>query len=114
MKYRGIIVEESLNDNRILNNMVILKMHITDNEQKSDRWHLFEVEVEENYIENISKGISEGWYAHFWHGTDVIATFSNKIIKFNYLDKSTWKDVLEYGKKLNIPEEQLDFPIFGL
>ena len=27
MKYRGIIIEGSLNDNRILNNMTILKMH---------------------------------------------------------------------------------------
>jgi enterochelin esterase-like enzyme len=31
-----------------------------------------------------------------------------------YLDKNTWNEVLEYGRKLNIPEEQLDFPIFGL
>jgi hypothetical protein len=46
MKYRGIIIEESLNDNRILNNMVILKMHITGNDEKSERWHLFEVDIE--------------------------------------------------------------------
>jgi len=114
MKYRGIIIEESLNDNRILNNMTILKMHITGQEQKNDRWHLFEVEIEEDFIENISREIFEGWYAHFWHETDVIAVFANKIIKFNYMDKNTWKEVMEYGKILNIPEEQLDFPIFGL
>jgi len=54
MKYRGIIIEESLNDNRILNNMTIVKLHITGNEQKSDRWHLYEVEIDENYIENVS------------------------------------------------------------
>jgi len=114
MKYRGIIIEESLIDNRILNNMNILKMHITGQEQKNDRWHLFEVEIEENDIENISKQIYEGWYAHFWHNVDVIAVFSNKIFKFNYLDKNTWKETIEYGKKLKIPEKQLDFPIFGL
>ena len=114
MKYRGIIIEESLNDNRILNNMAILKMHISGNEQKSDRWHLFEVEIEEEYIETVSNQIFDGWYAHFWHGTDIIAIFANKKMRFNYLDKKTWNDVLEYGRKLNIPEEQLDFPIFGL
>jgi hypothetical protein len=37
-----------------------------------------------------------------------------KIIKFNYLDKNTWNEVIDYGRKLNIPPEQLDFPIFGL
>ena len=114
MKYRGIIVEEGLNDNRILNNMIILKMHITGHKQKNERWHLFEVEIEEEFIENVAKEIVGNWYAHFWHGTDVIAVFSNKLIKFNYFDKNTWKEVMEYGRKLDIPEEQLDFPIFGL
>jgi len=114
MKYRGIIIAESINDDRILNNMVILKMHITENERKSDRWHLFEVEIEEDYIESVSKEIIKGWYAHFWHGTDIIAVFTNKIIQFNYIKKETWNEVMEYGRELNIPEKQLDFPIFGL
>jgi hypothetical protein len=114
MKYRGIIIEESLIYNRILVNFNIIKLNITATAKKSDQWHLFEVEVEENEIENISKQIIEGWYAHFWHRSDVIAVFANKIIKFNYLDKNTWNEVIEYGKKLNIPPEQLDFPIFGL
>jgi hypothetical protein len=114
MKFRGIIVEESLDDNRILNNMVIVKLHISGQQNKADRWHLFEVEIDEEEIENIAKKIIKGWYAHFWHGSDVIAVFKNKIIKFNYLDKRTWDEVLEYGNKLGIPSEQLDFPIFGL
>jgi len=114
MKYRGIIIEESLIDNRILINFNIIKLYITAAERKSDQWHLFEVEVEENEIENISKQIIQGWYAHFWHGSNVMAVFANKVIKFNYLDKSTWNEVIEHGKKLNIPSEQLDFPIFGL
>ena len=114
MKYRGIIIEESLNDNRILNNITIFKIYVTTAEKRSDQWHLFEVEIDENEIENMPKNIIQGWYAHFWHGIDIIAVFANKTIKFNYLDKNTWKEVMEYGKKLNIPEKQLDFPIFGL
>ena len=114
MKYRGIIIEESLNDNRVLNNVNILKLYITEAAKKSDQWHLFEVEVEENEIENISKLIMEGWYTHFWRGSDVVVVFTHKIIKFNYLDKNTRNEAIEYGRKLNIPEEQLDFPIFGL
>src|SRR5215471_15543621 len=114
MKYRGIIIEESLSDNRILNNFNILKLYITETAKKCDQWHLFEVEIEENEIENTSKIIMEGWYAHFWHGSDVTAVFANKIIKFNYLDKNTWNEVIEYCKKLGIPDKQLDFPIFGL
>jgi hypothetical protein len=75
---------------------------------------LFEVETEEQFIAEISKHIVDNWYAHFWNGTNIIAVFKNKTFKFNYLDKKTWADVIEYGRKLEIPEEQLDFPIFGL
>jgi hypothetical protein len=114
MKYRGIIIEESLVDNRTLNNITIIKMHISTQENKMDRWHLLEVEIEDENIEKLSKEIIEGWYAHFWHGTDIIVIFKDKIIKFNYLDKKSWNEVLEYGNKLGIPNEQLDFPIFGI
>ena len=72
MKYRGIIIEESLNDNRILNNINILKLYITEAAKRSDQWHLFEVEVEENEIEKISKLIIEGWYTHFLHGSELL------------------------------------------
>jgi hypothetical protein len=89
-------------------------MCVTPAENKNDRWHLFEVENDENEITNISKQIIEGWYAHFWHGADVIAVFTNKTFRFNYSGKETWKETVEYGKKLSIPDEQLDFPIFGL
>jgi hypothetical protein len=114
MKYRGIIIEESLVDNRILNGMEILKMYITMHENKNERWHLFEVEIDEVNIEKVKEQIIDGWYAHFWNGTNITAIFRDNIFKFNYLNKDTWKNVLEYGKKLNIPDEQMDFPIFGL
>jgi hypothetical protein len=114
MKYRGIIIEESLIDSRVLNEMSILKFYITTQENTDDRWHLFEVEIDEMKIEELKDLIIDGWYTHFWHKTDIIAVFKGKIFKFNYLNKDSWVNVLEYGKKLNIPDEQMDFPIFGL
>ena len=93
---------------------LILKMYITSQENKNDRWHLFEVEIDESKIEKLKEQIFDRWYAHFWHGTDIIAVFKDNIFKFNYLNKETWNNVLEYGRKLNIPDEQMDFPIFGL
>ena len=35
MKYQGIIIEESLSDNRILNNIHILKLYITEAAKKA-------------------------------------------------------------------------------
>ena len=53
--YKGTIVEESLVDNRILNDFKIINVKITKEENTHERWHLYEVEVTEDKIQNLSK-----------------------------------------------------------
>ncbi len=108
----GTIVEESLADNRILNDIEIIRFRITKEDDPNERWHLYKVRVSREDIEKLSKCIKDGkWYMHFWEGTDVIAVFRDKVFEFNFNDKTTWKDALEYGRSLDIPEDQLDFVI---
>ena len=72
--YKGTIVQESLLDDRILNEFEILGFRVTDKEKSEDRWHLFTVEASEKVIEKLANSIKpEKWYAHFWSGDDVIA-----------------------------------------
>ena len=111
-EYNGIIVEESLLDNRIINEVEIKRLEITDEDSPEERWHIYHVLVSKNKIDAFSKNIKKGWYMHFWKGNEVIAVFKDKIFKFNHEDKSTWGPVLDYGKSQGIPEEQLDFPIY--
>lgn len=76
------------------------------------RWHLLTVEASEKVIEKLAEYIKpEKWYAHFWNGEDVIAVFPKKVFRFKFSDKSTWKETIEYGKSIGIPEKQLDFLI---
>ena len=110
-KYTGIVVEESLTDNRILNGLDIKKIHITNQINPSDRCHMYEVNISKEGIEELSRNITKEWYMHFWKDTDIIAIFKNKIFEFNYEHKKTWSKVLKYGRSVGIPEEQLDFPI---
>lgn len=110
-EYIGIVVEESLDDNRILNGLDIKKIHITGHINPTDRWHMYEVNVSRKEIEQLSKHIIENWYMHFWKEKDIIAIFKDKTFEFNYENKETWKGVLEYGRSIGIPNEQLDFPI---
>lgn len=111
-EYKGIIIEESLEDNRMLNDLEIIDFEISKEENSSERWHLYTVNVSKEDIENLSKNIKKGkWYMHFWKGREVIAIFKNKKFEFNFDDKSTWREVIEYGLSLGIPKEQLDFPI---
>jgi hypothetical protein len=59
----------------------------------------------------MSDQIKEGWYAHFGNGQKLIAVFRSKKFKLQANDKTTWKETVEYGNSIGIPEEQLDFPI---
>lgn len=110
-EYKGIVVEESLEDNRILNDLEVVKFKITEEENPSERWHLYTVKVSKQDIEKLSKNIKQKWYMHFWKGKNVIAIFKDKAFEFNLDDKLTWKPVINYGLSLGIPKEQLDFPI---
>lgn len=109
--YKGAIVEESLEDNRIINSLNISKIRISSEKKQEDRWHIYNVDVSEKDIENLSKMIKNRWYMHFWKGREVIAIFKGKKFRFNYDDKSTWKPAVEYGLSIGIPREQLDFTL---
>ncbi len=106
--YKGVIVEESLKDKTLLKNLNIIEIEVSDDGE----WHMYTVLVTQDFFERLSQNLDNGtWYAHFWKGRDVVAVFKDKIISFNFDDKSTWNKVLEYGRSLQIPEEQLDFII---
>ena len=114
MKYVGIIVEESLDDNRIMNNYEISKICITGHEKREDHWHMYEVILTKDEMTELSNHIVTGWYMHFWRERNVIAVFRDKQFEFIYDEKETWTEVISYGRSLGIPEVQLDFPINGL
>ena len=109
MEYKGCIVEESLDDNRVLNNLKVVKIRITDEEKPEDRWHIYDSLLSEDKIDDLHKHLRQGWYMHFWQDRDVIVLFKDKKFKLNYDDKSTWKSAVEYGLSIGIPKEQLDF-----
>jgi len=60
-EYIGIVVEESFDDNRILNKLDMRKMHITGHENPSNRWHMYEVNVSKKEIEELSQHIIGDW-----------------------------------------------------
>ena len=111
MKLKGTIVLESLNDDRILNEVEVSHFRVTKEETSDERWHMFTVRADEGTVARLAGFLKPGWYAHFWNGDDVVAVFQGQTFNFKYSDRSTWKEAVEYGKSLGIPEEQLDFLI---
>ena len=115
-KWKGVIISESLGEPSLLNEFDVYKARISKREELVDdrgnkgRWHFYWVYATDEQIEAISHQIKRGWYAHFWKGQKLLAVFLSKKFEFRAKDRATWKDAIEYGKSIGIPEEQLDFP----
>ncbi|MBI2630043.1 hypothetical protein HYW76_03000 [Candidatus Pacearchaeota archaeon] len=107
--YKGCIVEESLEDNRILNGIKIFKMEITKERNARDRWHIYHALVNEKDIEKLMKHLKQKWYMHFWNGNKMIVCFKERRFELKINDKRTWQEAVDYGLSLGIPIKQLDF-----
>lgn len=110
--YIGTIIEESLRDNRFLNVLEILAVRISNAENLTDRWHLYQVRVSESQLQALANELKpEKWYAHFWDDETIFAVFPGKVFAMKRHDKATWRAAIDYGLALHIPHEQLDFLI---
>ena len=106
--YSGTIIENSLKDKAILENIKITKT------KQLEDWLLHDVSVNEDQIAKLGEYLSDGpWFMHFWQENkdDVIVVFKDKNFNIKYSDKTTWTEALNYGKSKGIPEEQLDFSV---
>lgn len=100
----GTIIENSLADKSVLDDLKITKTW------SDEDWVLHGVIVHEDDIVSIQKALDKGpWYMHFWKGDDITVVYKDKLFHIKKSDKETWKDAIEYGKTLEIPNEQLDF-----
>jgi hypothetical protein len=101
---KGTIVENSLADKSVLDSLHIMRTW------SDEDWILHDVVVGEEHIKLIQKALCDGpWYVHFWEGDDITVVYKNRVFTIKKLDTSTWKEAIEYGASLGIPEEQLDF-----
>lgn len=106
--YKGTIIENSLSDKKILDQIKIVKTW------QDEDWTLHNVLVEEEQIPELAKYIADGpWYIHLWQpGKDEVKViFKDKVFDIKFSDKTTWAKAIAYGQSIGIPIEQLDFPI---
>jgi hypothetical protein len=113
--YHGIIINISQKDKSIFDKLKIVgkKMLIFG------LIILYKVKVNENEITEVVKNVQnnmahkswflfKNFYAHFYRENELIIVFKKKAF-FVSPDKNTWAEAIEYGKRLNINDKQLDF-----
>lgn len=107
-KYKGTIIESSLNDLCVLDEVEVLKKY------QSGSWTLYDVLVSKELLKTIGDYLVEGpWYMHFWReGNDTVyIVFKTKLFKVSASQEETWKEYRDYGLSIGIPEKQLTFKI---
>jgi hypothetical protein len=119
MNYKGIIIEESLENKDVLKDVKIIETKIEQvtEEHKTPwikTWTLHEVEIEEDKAKNVAEKLSKSldskhnWYADFKNATKHFIIFRNKVFYINR-KKEEYEKVKKYGVSLSIPDYQLDF-----
>jgi len=106
--FRGTIIENSLSDKNILKKLKVEKTW------QDGEWTLHSVWIKKEEVPELSKCLADGpWYIHLWEPgkDDVEVVFKNKVFSISFSNRSTWVDVIAYGKSIGIPLIQLDFPI---
>ncbi len=115
-KWKGIIISEGLEEPSVINEFDVYKARISKGDELIDdrgnkgRWHLYWVRATDKQVGTLTSRIRTGWYAHFWKARRLSVVFRDKKFALQAGEKSTWKEAVEYGKSVGIPEEQLDFP----
>jgi len=118
--YKGIIIEESLENIHVLSQVKILetKVESVTDEHKTPwvkKWTLHTIEIEESKVDELSSLISKSldfehaWYVDYKNDNFHYVIFRDKVFKVDMSKSYQYEEIKEYGISKGIPAYQLDF-----
>ncbi len=120
MSYQGVIIEESLDNKEILNNVKIIKTKVSPTTEKHKtpwvkQWTMHTVEITEENADEIAEQLSQSldkehsWYADFKNVNYHFIIYRGKVFKVDLKNPTLYKDAKNYGIGLGIPAYKVDF-----
>lgn len=106
--YHGIIIDQEFENKSFPATFEVFS------KKKSGDWEIYGIKIHDLEVENTIKKIQsnmksdEAWYAHLYNDKELIVIFKDKVFRVKP-DILTWRPIVEYGRILKIPEEQLNF-----
>jgi len=108
--YHGIILDMAFSDTSYPEKLKVFAKR----KSSSNDWILYGVEIADDKFDQTIQEIQSNmksdkpYYSHFYNDEEMVVIFKDKLFKVKP-HVSTWSPIIEYGKKLGIPAEQLDF-----
>lgn len=121
MAFSGVIIEESLTDNSVLQDVKIIstKVEPVTVHHKTPwvkQWTLHTIEIPEDKAADVAEKISKAldkehdWYADFKTDTQHYVIYTGKVFHItDRTDKKQYDEATEYGISVGIPDYQVDF-----
>lgn len=118
--YRGVIIEESLADVSVLDDLDIewtkvVAVKDRHNTPWTEYWTMHSVSIlgdcARDMAERLAKVMDNAhpWYASFKSGADHYVVFRDKVFHLNSSDTAQYEEASQYGKSLGIPSDWLNF-----
>lgn len=118
--YRGVIIEESLENKEVLEKVQVLETKVENVIEKHKtpwlkQWTLHTVIIPEDKAKDVADEISKSldkehsWYADYRNKTHHYIIFRNRVFYINRNNIKEYNKAKEYGISLGIPEYQVDF-----
>lgn len=121
MNFQGIIIEESLTDTSVLDdvNIVSTKVEPVTEKHKTPwvkQWTMHTVEIPANKADEAAEKISKAldkdhdWHADFKTETEHYVVYADKVFHItDRADKKQYDEATAYGISIGIPDYQVDF-----
>jgi len=120
MDYRGIVIEESLVDAKVLQSLTIVNTaveSVTEGHRTPwlKRWTMHTVSVPEEKIRDVAAELSQvlegghSWYADLKNDRYHFIVFHGKVFCVDRRNPDEYEKARQYGVSVGVPEHQLDF-----
>jgi len=109
--YKGCIIKESINDESILDLVEIKSSELWKTDNVPKYWTaIFFESIIIDFPEKLSKVLIGNWYVDMKFDNVKIIVFKDKVLKYTIGNVKEKQVVIDYCRKMGIPEKQMDWP----
>jgi hypothetical protein len=115
MKFVGLLLKESLQDESILDLIRVTKTETwhVEGDVDSEIWTALSFEGDagqaDAVAEKMSLALKPRWYINFSTEDEVYVIFQGRVFKYTKSDQKARAEVVAYGQGQGIPDDQLDW-----